>query len=134
LLKYPKCVVCRKLRKALPSDVPDETINAYHESKGSYELFPKEHQDTVIRIMLETDQDFQEVQRQIKEILQCIKAWQKEIDKIQDKINSFKDTLEFLLDELLEPCDTCPQNSRRILECRKAGCPIAQLYVECGTI
>ena len=133
MLKYPKCIVCRKLREALPSDVPDETINAYHESKGSYELFPKEHQDTVIRIMLETNQDIQEVERQISEILERIKAWQKEIDKIQDKITSLKETLEPLLDELLEPCDTCPNNNRRILECRKAGCPIAKLYVECGT-
>jgi DNA repair exonuclease SbcCD ATPase subunit len=115
------------LREALPLDVPDETINAYHESKGSYELFPKEHQDTVIRIMLETDQDIQEVERQINEILERIKTWQKEI-------SSLKETLELLLDELLEPCDTCPNRNRRILECRKAGCPIAKLYVECGTV
>jgi hypothetical protein len=54
MLKYPKCEVCRKLREALPSEVQDETINAYHESQGSYELFPKRYQDTVIRIMLES--------------------------------------------------------------------------------
>ena len=52
-LKYPNCPICRKLREALPEDeVPDEIINDYHESKGSYELFPKRWQDTVIEIML----------------------------------------------------------------------------------
>jgi len=53
MLKYPDCPICRKLRDALPeSDVPDEVINDYHESKGSYELFPKRWRDTVIEIML----------------------------------------------------------------------------------
>lgn len=52
-LKYPNCPICRKLREALPEDeVPDKIINDYHESKGSYELFPKRWQDTVIEIML----------------------------------------------------------------------------------
>ena len=40
-LKYPKCKICRELRRVLPKEVPDSVINAYHESKGSYELFPK---------------------------------------------------------------------------------------------
>jgi len=55
-LKYPSCEICRALREELPSDVEDETINAYHESKGSYELFPKRYQDVVIEIMLKTTQ------------------------------------------------------------------------------
>ena len=54
MLKYPNCEICRRLREVLPKDeVPDEIINAYHESKGSYELFPKKWQDTVIDVMLE---------------------------------------------------------------------------------
>jgi len=52
LLKYPNCEICRRLREALPSEVDDEVINDYHESKGSYELFPKRHQDIVIEVML----------------------------------------------------------------------------------
>ena len=53
-MKYPNCKICRRLREVLPEDeVPDEVINAYHESKGSYELFPKKWQDTVIDVMLE---------------------------------------------------------------------------------
>jgi hypothetical protein len=49
-LKYLTCKICRELREALPSDDPDESIDAYHESKGSYELF--RNQDTVIEVML----------------------------------------------------------------------------------
>jgi len=56
-LKYPKCKICQKLRKALPCDVLDETINAYHEGKGSYELFPKRYQDLVIEIMLQSNRN-----------------------------------------------------------------------------
>ena len=53
MLKYPDCEICKKLREVLPKDeVPDETINDYHESKGSYELFPKKYQDIVIEIMI----------------------------------------------------------------------------------
>jgi len=52
MLKYPNCPICRKLREALPPEVPDEVINDYHESKGSYELFPKNVQDIVIEVML----------------------------------------------------------------------------------
>ena len=54
MLKYPNCEICRRLREVLPEDeVPDEIINAYHESQGSYELFPKKWQDAVIDVMLE---------------------------------------------------------------------------------
>jgi len=52
MLKYPDCVICKRLREALPDDVDDETINDYHESKGSYELFPKRYRATVIEIMI----------------------------------------------------------------------------------
>ena len=53
MLKYPNCEICRRLREVLPEDeVPDEIINDYHESKGSYELFPKKWQDVVIEVML----------------------------------------------------------------------------------
>jgi hypothetical protein len=52
VLKYPNCPICRALREALPQEVSDETINRYHESEGSYELFPKRYQNTVIEIML----------------------------------------------------------------------------------
>ena len=52
MLKYPSCKICQELRKALPNDVTDDIINDYHESKGSYELFPKRYQDIVIEIML----------------------------------------------------------------------------------
>lgn len=55
VLKYPNCKICKALREALPDDVSDDLINAYHESKGSYELFPKRYQDIVIDIMLEID-------------------------------------------------------------------------------
>jgi len=52
VLKYPNCEICKKLREVLPkNEVPDEMINDYHESKGSYELFPKKYQDIVIEIM-----------------------------------------------------------------------------------
>jgi len=51
-MKYPNCPICKALRKALPPEVPDELIDDYHESKGSYELFPKKYQDIVIEIML----------------------------------------------------------------------------------
>jgi hypothetical protein len=55
MLKYPRCRICQKLRGALPPEVPDEVIDAYHESRGSYDLFPKRYQDIVIRVMLESD-------------------------------------------------------------------------------
>jgi len=53
LLKYPDCEVCRRLREVLPPEVGDNVINDYHESKGSYELFPKRYRDIVIKVMLE---------------------------------------------------------------------------------
>ena len=55
MLKYPRCEICRKLRDELPYDVSDETINDYHESKGSYELFPKRYRDIVAEVMLSID-------------------------------------------------------------------------------
>jgi len=53
-LKYPLCKICIELRELLPSDVEDKTINDYHESKGSYEIFPKRYQDVVIEVVLNT--------------------------------------------------------------------------------
>jgi len=52
-LKYPDCKICKKLATELSnSSEIIQAINDYHESKGSYELFPKQYQDLVIDIML----------------------------------------------------------------------------------
>jgi hypothetical protein len=56
-LKYPDCEICQALRSALPYEISDEIIDAYHESIGSYELFPKKFQDTVIEVMLRFKED-----------------------------------------------------------------------------
>lgn len=54
VLKYPNCKICKALRKELPSDVIDKTINDYHESKGSYELFPMRYRDIVVDVILKS--------------------------------------------------------------------------------
>ena len=51
VLKYPKCEICRSIQRVIGNKY-DKQINDYHESKGSYELFPDEVQDKVIDTML----------------------------------------------------------------------------------
>jgi len=51
MLKYPSCPICKAIKEQTKAS--DRQINAYHESKGSYEVFDKRDRDTVIGIMLE---------------------------------------------------------------------------------
>lgn len=51
MLKHPNCPICKAIKEQ--TEASDRQINAYHESEGSYELFDKRDQDTVIEIVLE---------------------------------------------------------------------------------
>jgi hypothetical protein len=52
-LKYPNCRFCKALRKALPSEIPDEMINDYHLSKITCMDFPNAVQAEVMRVIKE---------------------------------------------------------------------------------
>jgi len=50
-MKYPNCRYCRKIKEMFP-EIPDEMIDAYHESRIGWADFPKRYQDDIIEIML----------------------------------------------------------------------------------
>jgi len=46
------------LREYLPEKIHDKLIEQFHEGKGSYELFPKQTQATVIEVMSTIPHEF----------------------------------------------------------------------------
>jgi len=55
VLKYPDCKICEALRETFrPSDLSDEQINDYHESKIGWEDFDRRLQDDILTVVIET--------------------------------------------------------------------------------
>lgn len=67
-LNYPNCPVCKAIKEQTKAS--DQQINAYHESKGSYEVFDKRDRDTVIEIVLKVERQklFEMIQKVADEL------------------------------------------------------------------